>query len=129
VNLIVSVRSTKRCRISGGEERSADVLTDLADKFSSVESARVVRSMSSNPANVRNPEALLHTANPSLEELLDIIKAEFLEMPGLLLTRPQFQRLWGLDITTCDRVIESLVASHFLIRTADGHYRRYPSED
>lgn len=81
------------------------------------------------PTNVPNAEAPLHTANMSLAEWFDIIQGEFLEMPGLLLTRPQFQRLWGLDTATCDQVIESLVASHFLIRTADGNYGRYPSED
>jgi hypothetical protein len=55
---------------------------------------------------VRDAEAPLHTANSNLAEVLDIIKEEFLEMPGLRLTRPQFQRLWDLDSATCDEAIE-----------------------
>jgi len=78
---------------------------------------------------VSNAEAPLHTANPSLAELLDIIKGEFSEMPGLLLTRPQFRRLWDLDASTCDEAIDALLTSHFLIRTLDGKYGRYPADD
>ena len=88
-----------------------------------------MRSIPPNPANLRNPEAPLQTANTTLPEWLDIIKEEFLEMPGLLLTRPQFQRLWGLDAETCDRAIETLQAEHFLVRTPDGNYARSPSDD
>ncbi|HSK11223.1 MAG TPA: hypothetical protein VK911_16690 [Vicinamibacterales bacterium] len=54
------------------------------------------------------------------EETLRRIRAEFLEMPGLKLTVPQAQRLWGVDRHTCEAVIEELTASRFLARTRDG---------
>jgi hypothetical protein len=49
-------------------------------------------------------------------ELLRVIQAEYLEMPGLHLTKPQAQRLWGLDATTCSAILDVLVASQFLRR-------------
>jgi hypothetical protein len=42
------------------------------------------------------------------------IRAEFLEMPGMQLTMPQAQRLWGLDRETCGRVIATLVSNKVL---------------
>jgi len=54
------------------------------------------------------------------EETLRRVRAEFLEMPGLKLTVPQAQRLWGVDRRTCEAVIEELTASRFLARTRDG---------
>ena len=41
--------------------------------------------------------------------LLQRIRAEYLEMPGLNLTAAQAQRLWGLDGATCDMVLAALV--------------------
>jgi hypothetical protein len=46
--------------------------------------------------------------------------AEFLEMPGLKLTVPQAERLWGLDRSACEALIEELTACQFLVRTRDG---------
>lgn len=63
----------------------------------------------------------------TLADLLAIIRGEFLEMPGLVLTHDQFQRLWGLDRRTCDEAIEALVKSRFLVRTPSGSYARYQS--
>lgn len=54
------------------------------------------------------------------EETLRRVRAEFLEMPGLKLTVPQAQRLWGVDQRTCEAVIEELTATRFLARTRDG---------
>ena len=48
-------------------------------------------------------------------EWLARIRAEYLEMPGLQLTAPQMWRLWRLDKTTCDAVVETLVEDGFLI--------------
>lgn len=53
---------------------------------------------------------------------LDLIKAEYEEMPGLRLTRAQAQRLWSLDPTMCGELLESLVDMKFLGRTPDGRY-------
>ncbi|RPJ79122.1 MAG: hypothetical protein EHM13_13790 [Acidobacteria bacterium] len=54
------------------------------------------------------------------ELTLQRVRAEFLEMPGLKLTVPQAQRLWGVDRSTCEALIEELTASRFLARTRDG---------
>ena len=51
--------------------------------------------------------------------------SEYLEMPGLRLTRKQAQRLWGLDEATCAQLLEFLVDSAFLRRSgADCYVRR-----
>jgi hypothetical protein len=57
-----------------------------------------------------------------LHDWLQIIQAEYLEIPGLHLTRPQVQRLWGLDEATCDRLLGALLASRFLRCTDDHGY-------
>lgn len=54
------------------------------------------------------------------EETLRRVRAEFLEMPGLKLTVAQAQRLWGVDRSTCEAVIDELTTSRFLSRTRDG---------
>lgn len=54
-----------------------------------------------------------------LHALVTRIRAEFNEMPGLRLTLPQAQRLWGVEPATCESVVETLVRTSFL-RRADG---------
>ncbi len=41
-------------------------------------------------------------------------------MPGLRLTAPQAQCLFGLDAETCDAVLATLLDAKFLIRTHTG---------
>ena len=50
--------------------------------------------------------------------------SEFLEMPGLRLTRRQAQRLWGLDEATCAQILECLVEARFLCRVGVDQYGR-----
>lgn len=52
------------------------------------------------------------------------IAAEYVEMPGLRLTRPQAARLWGLDIRQSTRLLSELVSTGFLVRDSTGAYRR-----
>lgn len=52
------------------------------------------------------------------------VRSEFLEMPGLRLTIRQAARLWGLEPTACEHVIEVLVRSEFLRRIPDGMVTR-----
>ena len=54
--------------------------------------------------------------------LLEIVRGEFLEMPGLRLTKKQAQRLWAIDADTCEALLGTLEASHFLRHTRDGEY-------
>jgi hypothetical protein len=51
-----------------------------------------------------------------------LIQAEYLEMPGLNLTKPQVRRLWGLDPQTCDVVLDTLVATAVLKKTPHQTY-------
>jgi hypothetical protein len=52
--------------------------------------------------------------------LVDRVRGEFNEMPGLQLTIPQAARLLGIEQDACKDLIESLVASSFLRRTSAG---------
>ena len=49
---------------------------------------------------------------------------EYLEMPGLRLTREQVQRLLGLDEAGCTELLDALVTAAFLRRLRDGKYAR-----
>ena len=60
----------------------------------------------------------------ALHDLLRRIESEYLEMPGLRVTAPQAQRLWGLDTTTCSFVLTTLVQRGVLRRTHHGTYVR-----
>jgi hypothetical protein len=55
-------------------------------------------------------------------DLLRAVQAEYLEMPGLHLTRAQALRLWDLDATTFAVLFDVLVATRFLQRTHRGEY-------
>ena len=48
-----------------------------------------------------------------------IIRAEFLEMPGMRLTRRQFRRLWNLNDIDCDRLVRRLIGAGFLVENRD----------
>ena len=54
--------------------------------------------------------------------LLQRIQGEYVEMPGLILTEAQAQRLWALDGRTCRIVLAALVERSFLRRTSTGAY-------
>jgi hypothetical protein len=53
----------------------------------------------------------------TIQDWVRIVKAEYLEMPGLHLTKPQVQRLWKLEPQTCDALLAHLVAADFLKKT------------
>ena len=61
----------------------------------------------------------------AFEALVERVRSEFLEMPGLRLTLPQAARLWGLDLTACEAVVDALVRCEFLHRTASGSVARF----
>lgn len=60
----------------------------------------------------------------TLWDWIRIIRSEYLEIPGLSLTKPQARRLWGLDHDTCDALIDNMVAAKFLRRTPRDCYVR-----
>ena len=53
----------------------------------------------------------------TVQDWLPLIQAEYLEMPGLTLTKTQVQRLWGLEPRVCDALLDTLLASDFLEKT------------
>lgn len=52
------------------------------------------------------------------------IHGEYLEMPGLSLTREQVQRLYSLDALTSESILAALVDLQFLAKTGAGRYVR-----
>ena len=67
--------------------------------------------------------------NQIAPHVLQRIRAEYLEMPGLTLRPEQVQRLCGLDGSLCHSVLEALVESGFLAMRPDGAYGRYRHPD
>jgi hypothetical protein len=63
-------------------------------------------------------------ADPKMMDSLQIMRSEYLEIPGLHLTKPQVQRLWGLDPNWCDALLDALIDAKFLRRTGAGQYVR-----
>ena len=61
------------------------------------------------------------------QRVLERVRAEYLEMPGMRLTRAQIQRLCGIDQAMCTAVLDSLVNTSFLSLQSDGTYVR-PTE-
>jgi hypothetical protein len=53
---------------------------------------------------------------------MHLVQSEYLEMPGLQLTKAQLRRLCGLEEQTCDAVLKQLVSMHFLKRTSGDVY-------
>jgi hypothetical protein len=53
----------------------------------------------------------------TISDWLRLIRAEYLEMPGLQLTKSEIQRLWRLDPHVCDVLVEALLATDFLRKT------------
>ncbi|HEY3093759.1 MAG TPA: hypothetical protein VGJ52_11700 [Vicinamibacterales bacterium] len=64
---------------------------------------------------------------PVLDELLRRVQAEFLEMPGLRVTRAQARRLWALDDTVCEAVLAALVDARFLVESRNASFMRASS--
>jgi hypothetical protein len=56
-------------------------------------------------------------------DLAALMRAEYSEMPGLVLTTPQAARLWTAEPIACAQALESLVKSGFL-RRVGGTYMR-----
>jgi len=52
------------------------------------------------------------------------MEAEYQEMPGLVLTGREAERLLGLDQTICERALEALIQRQFLKRLPTGAYLR-----
>ena len=56
--------------------------------------------------------------------ILERIRFEYLETPGLCLTLEQAQQLFHIEPLVCREVLDALVDMHFLCLTATGSYAR-----
>jgi hypothetical protein len=63
--------------------------------------------------------------NVPAAHILQRIKSEYIEMPGLTLRPEQVQRLCGVDGAACQTMLEALVEIGFLSKRADGAYARH----
>jgi hypothetical protein len=64
-----------------------------------------------------------------MQAILDRLRAEFLEMPGLRLTAEQVHRLCGVEQKMCRAVLDALVSEKFLCTKSDGTYARLTEGD
>ena len=62
------------------------------------------------------------TDSRAIGDLIQIVRGEYLEIPGLLLTRDQVQALWNLDPETCKTILDALIGAGFLQETTDGAF-------
>ena len=60
----------------------------------------------------------------TIEDVINRLRAEFLEMPGMHLRPEQVQRLCGVERDVCQAVLDALVDAKFLCVRADGRYAR-----
>ena len=65
----------------------------------------------------------------TIDDVVNRLRAEFLEMPGLRLTSRQVERLCGVEKTVCQRGLDSLVETKFLYVKPDGVYARTTDGD
>lgn len=65
--------------------------------------------------------------SPQLQ-MLERVRAEYLEMPGMRLKVEQVQRLFGVDPSACRTVLDSLVEGRFLSANPDGTYVRFTDD-
>ena len=59
-----------------------------------------------------------------LIKLVQRIREEFQEAPGLRLTSNQAASFWGLDSETCEAVLRELLRAGFLLQKSDGRYQQ-----
>ena len=60
----------------------------------------------------------------NVDIVVERVRAEFEEMPGLTLTVVQAARLFGLEEPVCQRVVDRLVNADYLRRTGNGGVAR-----
>ena len=61
-------------------------------------------------------------ASQRIEDALQLLRAEYLDMPGLSLTPVEVEGLLDLDPPTAETILQALEASRFLERTPDGRF-------
>ena len=80
--------------------------------------------MTTRSENANPPQESVEST-PALDAVLNRVKAEYNEMPGMCVTRMQAQRLWGLDSATCELVLTTLLERGVVRRISRGMYVKY----
>ena len=75
-------------------------------------------------SHATNRKADVLPADPRITDWLQLIRAEYLEIPGLCLTKQQVQQLWRLDPVTSEALLAALVDVKFLRCTRQKAYVR-----
>jgi hypothetical protein len=65
-----------------------------------------------------------HDAAPANQRELCRLWTEYVELPGLRLTREQARRFCSVDDRVCTQLLDSLVNARLLVRGPDGRYAR-----
>jgi DNA-binding IclR family transcriptional regulator len=63
-----------------------------------------------------------HAPAALFRKLVQRIREEFEDVPGLRMTVTEAARFWGLDFTTCDRVLSELFRRGVVTRGPDDRY-------
>jgi hypothetical protein len=66
----------------------------------------------------------IRTPSRAIQRLIEQLRAEYAEMPGLSVTLPQAQRLWATDRTTCEAAFDHLISRRVLRKTTRGRFVR-----
>ena len=59
-----------------------------------------------------------------IDELVNLMRMEYLEMPDLKLTFQQARRLWDAPSDLCSRALDELIHAGFLAQSRDGRFLR-----
>ncbi len=62
----------------------------------------------------------------AMNDVVELIRMEYYEIPGMTLTFWQAQRLWNMSEELCERALLSLVRDNFLMVTPAGTFVRRP---
>ena len=66
----------------------------------------------------------MNYSGDSIATLMNQVKVEYAEMPGLSVTLLQAQRLWGVDRVTCEEALDRLITTGVLRRSIRGRFVR-----
>lgn len=69
-------------------------------------------------------ETDMDIAELTIARSVGLVRSEFLESPGLQLSRTEARRFWNFDSVTCDVVLDLLIVAKFLRQTPSGMFVR-----
>jgi hypothetical protein len=70
------------------------------------------------------PGLAVSASDVTVQDWMNLVRAEYLEMPGLSLTKVQAGRLWNLNPDIAEALLVELERARFLRRTIKGTYVR-----